>query len=662
MVLLSGLGGPTVSGAGPLQQIAVGPPPLPGGVAAVLRFFFNLPQWFQIAGFVVGVGVAAAMLWILWRSRAVLIRWLMSRPRSVKIGLAAAVAVAALAGAGFSAVSYGYIEHNNGFCTGCHVMTRPFQRFAGSKHDSLSCHACHQQSMFANMRQLYLWVAERPQSIGKHAKVPTRVCAGCHVRGDAKESWQRVASTAGHRVHLESDSSALKNVQCVTCHGLEVHRFVPVDSTCAQSGCHVTVRITLAKMSTQTDAHCALCHRFTADVPLLATRDSARGTLVPRMQQCFSCHQMQAVLAQFDPARDPHRGTCGVCHNPHTQKTAADAAQTCASAKCHADWRSRPFHVGKNHVAVAQNCTLCHVPHDARVDASDCAGCHAAVKQRRGGHGLNPPLPFDTTAALKRVSRLDGGPGDVLARGSPSPGRGGPSALDDPPWPAALHPPAAPAPPPPVVRAAAAADTFPHDRHKKLPCLTCHTSNQRRNRLTFLPPRGCQICHHQAPQTSDCGTCHATAALAVESVTVEVNVAGRPRREHSAGFEHATHKSVRCAACHTTPVSLAPGASVAACAACHDDHHAAGRRCGACHAGGSPDVRAAHAPPVEGHVACDACHPPAVVARLVPDRLLCLTCHTKQTDHYTKQDCTVCHFGASPPSFQHRLRQAGPRS
>src|ERR1041385_9388793 len=96
-------------------------------------------------------------------------------------------------------------------------------------------------------------------------------------------------------------------------------------------------------MSNQTDAHCATCHRFTAEVPVLATRDSARGTLVPGMKQCFSCHQMQAVLAEFDPAKDPHRGTCGMCTNPHTQTQAREAAQTCASAKGQADWPSDPF-------------------------------------------------------------------------------------------------------------------------------------------------------------------------------------------------------------------------------------------------------------------------------------------------------------------------------
>ncbi len=225
------------------QQVAVGQPPLPGGVAAVLRFFFNLPQWFQIAGFIVGVLVALAVLALLWRSRVAIYLWLVSLPRSTKLGLAAGAGVVVLAAAGGGAVSMHYVNHNNGFCTGCHVMNAPFQRFAGSKHDSLECHNCHQQSMFASMRQLYLWVADRPTEIGTHAKVATSVCSSCHVQGNAKEKWQRIASTAGHRTHLESDSSALKNVQCVTCHGMEVHRFVPVNATCAQSGCHARMEI-----------------------------------------------------------------------------------------------------------------------------------------------------------------------------------------------------------------------------------------------------------------------------------------------------------------------------------------------------------------------------------------------------------------------------------
>ena len=648
-----------------LQQIAVGPPPLPGGVAAVLRFFFNVPQWIQIAGFILGVVVAAVVVFYLWRSRAVIVAWLRSRSRGTKISLTAAAAAAVLAFSGFGWVSYDYMEHNNAFCAGCHVMKEPFQRFSGSKHDSLSCHSCHQQSMYANVRQLYLWVAERPQTIGMHAKVPTARCAACHIRGDAKETWQRIASTAGHRTHLESDSSALKNVQCVTCHGVEVHHFVPVDSTCAQSGCHVNVRITLAKMSSQTDLHCTVCHQFTAEVPALATRDSARGTLVPKLRECASCHQMQAILTDFEPARDPHRATCGFCHNPHTQTKPVEAAQTCASAKCHVDWRAQPFHTGRNHAAVGTRCTLCHEPHRARVDASDCAGCHTLVKQRRAGKNLNPPLPFDTTAALRRVSYTPGlapgvslasfrfadpgrQPGE-LAREELHKGKGDGPFFDDPPPGGA-----------PRGGNDAAPDSFPHARHKKLSCITCHTSQSQRSRLTFQPPRGCQICHHQAPKSSACATCHSPAELmAPDSVTVQVTVTGRERRDHPARFDHTKHRDLQCVACHTTPVTLAPDARTATCASCHDDHHARGRRCASCHTGDTPEFRSAHAPPADAHVGCAACHSQPIVAKLVPDRALCVACHAKQSDHYPARECTVCHFGATPEAFRSRLVSAG---
>ncbi len=643
MTLLPGPGMLAFSGAGLLQETTVGPPPLPGGVAAVLRFFFNLPQWIQISGFIVGTLLAAVVVIQLWRRRTAIVAWVLARPRQVKIGLAAAAAVALLGAAGFGTVSWNYMQHDNGFCTGCHIMKAPFQRFAGSKHDSLSCHNCHQQSMFASMRQLYLWVAERPQEIGKHAKVATRVCAGCHVT-DQKEKWRRIATTAGHRTHLESDSSALRGVQCVTCHGFEVHRFVPVNATCAQSGCHVSTEIRLGKMAGQTDLHCVACHQFTADVPLLATRDSAAGTLRPGARQCLGCHEMRAMLADFDPARDPHGQTCGMCHDPHVQTRPADALKSCASAGCHADWRAEPFHTGLPHRKVAQQCTLCHQPHGAKVDASDCAGCHAAVQARTHGRRA-PPLPFDTTKALRRISQ--GG------RFEPEPrGKG-----DAPP------PRAAPAPPSALrFPLTAPLDTFPHDRHRPLACITCHTTRQGGSRLTFTPPRGCQVCHHQAPGTSKCQSCHADSETAApDSVTAVVAVAGHAPRARPIAFRHDRHQTLRCVACHTTPATLDPEPAAATCRACHENHHAAGRNCAFCHAGAGADPRTAHAVLADIHVGCDNCHSEEVVALLTPDRSFCRTCHADKQEHYADRECTICHFLASPDEFRAHLKKDGGR-
>ena len=298
--------------------------PLPGGVATVVRFFFNLPQWVQIAGFALGVLVAAGVVLLLWRRRAAITAWLTTRPKNVKRWLAGAGAVAVLFGVGFSGLSWNYMQHDNGFCTGCHVMGPAYARFTQSEHSQLSCHDCHQQSIVASMRQLYLWVAERPAEIGPHARVATAVCARCHVTGE-KEVWQRIASTAGHRTHLESADPRLAGVQCVTCHATEVHHFAPLDRTCAQGGCHDMNQIALGEMRGQTTLHCTTCHQFTAEVPALATRDSAQGTLTPGARQCFSCHQMRERLAgmEMDPARDPHGGSCGKCHNPGTNTNAS---------------------------------------------------------------------------------------------------------------------------------------------------------------------------------------------------------------------------------------------------------------------------------------------------------------------------------------------------
>ena len=151
--------------------------------------------------------------------------------------------------------------------------------------------------------RLWLWNAQLAEEIGPHAPVPNRVCENCHVTGD-RETWRRIASTAGHRVHLESDSSALAGVQCVTCHGLTVHEFAPASRTCGQAGCHpsTTTGITLAKMADQTTLHCVACHRFTEEVSPLAPRDSAAGTL-PRFAAFCGVLPRRAVVAELVDAQ-----------------------------------------------------------------------------------------------------------------------------------------------------------------------------------------------------------------------------------------------------------------------------------------------------------------------------------------------------------------------
>jgi len=352
--------------------------PLPGGIARIVRFFLDFPQPLQIGGIVVVAVLAVAVGIVVWRRRRPLWAWLTSRPRIVYAWTAGAGVLLVLVGAGGGLWGMNYVEHDNGFCTGCHVMGPAFVRFTASEHSQLECHDCHQQPMTASLRQLYLWVLERPEEIGPHAPVPTGVCARCHVQDDPTEAWQAIAATQGHQVHLTSDSTALADVQCVTCHAPEVHRFAPAEETCGQSGCHrpEDTRIALGTMAeSQTTFHCLGCHEYTAPV-----HDGVPGGgMVPGVGACGGCHEMEPLLRELSPESDPHEGACGMCHNAHTQSVPSDAFATCTSAGCHeAPEAATPFH---RHLrtGVLGQCSSCHSAHGWVVDGSDCRSCHRSL-------------------------------------------------------------------------------------------------------------------------------------------------------------------------------------------------------------------------------------------------------------------------------------------
>ena len=204
----------------------------------------------------------------------------------------------------------------------------------------------------------------------------------------------------------------------------------------------------------------------------------------------------------------------------------------------------------------------------------------------------------------------------------------------------------------------AAADSFPHARHAaKLACLTCHQTGAGHGRLTFEAPRGCNICHHQAPAEARCPSCHRPDNYATpKRVAVTVTVPAREPRARPVDFLHARHASRSCVDCHTTPVTLAPSPAAVQCKDCHSDHHTAGRDCAACHANADP--KSAHKGPEAAHQRCDACHTETTIARLTPTRCFCSTCHVeKATKHHDEKECTVCHFLAEPRVYRSKLRR-----
>ena len=599
----------------------------------IIRWFFSVPQWVQLAGAALAMLVVLVALVLLWRNTRAIGEWLHTRHVTTPMiwkaffGLVGIGLLLAVGGSG--ATFFVYSQNSNQFCLSCHTLhDEVFERFQQSKHHriaNLRCHDCHDEPLVAEMTQVAKWMLLRPERVGPHAPVPRAVCASCHVQRNADSTWQRIIATAGHSVHLSTDTAKRLRIECLSCHGVTAHRFVPVAQTCAQSGCHQQQsQIRLGKMAGQTSLHCTTCHQFTAPVSLTRQIETARAELVPSAHNCLGCHAMQQVLARFVPANDPHKGRCGDCHNPHTQKTPRAAFGTCTTSGCHVRPDTlTPFHRGL-HAAALANCGSCHQAHTWTVRGRACLDCHKNIFNE-------PPKPaFRPTSRSASAAKDLGAPvgrlafsadagalvGAVLATAAVSQSR------------------------------AAGADTarFSHATHRGVACSACHsTTGPTHGAVTLASVRDCERCHHESTVRSlgggrdACLHCHKANTLPAGPQTVTVRTSTTPAPlTRTLPFAHATHSSLACASCHTVPVTLAAAVS---CSECHEQHHAATRDCRTCH-----NALAAHRG-TQVHLGCTGggCHTDRAVSALASTRNVCLSCHVDQVNHKPGRDCGACH-------------------
>lgn len=667
--------GDTIHGPLSVDSIRMDQPPLPGGVARIFRFLFSgVPQWIQIAGVVVGAIVAVVVVTVAWKRRADIIAWLGARSHGYKVALGASVATVLLAAGLVGGWSYNYMMHENDFCSSCHVMRSAFGKFQTSEHSKLQCHACHQQSIFASMKELYYWVLERPDKIPSHSPVPDRICAECHITQQRDSVWKYISATAGHRVHLESDSSALKDVMCVTCHAKEVHAFAPTDLSCSQSGCHEKVKVTLGKMADQTSLHCTTCHEFARPVNETAPVDSSRKELVPFKPQCFACHEMREKLAEQGLDNDPHKARCGECHNPHKQTKAEGAIKSCATSTCHASADTlTAFHRGLGDHAI-DDCTACHKAHSWKVESTNCIDCHKSIFEdrplRRGRlrRTVTPQTPSPgASAKVPQSSRAASSASAPAAAAGTWPGPYMPHA--------SVLPHAAAVPQGTAGRATMRAPGGPSAVGATLEGVDWWDA----------PPAadgGSEELERPASPAAGAPTSairSASSSLARQGVAprTQAGALAPPqqgaRRPSAAPFQHSRHRKLACSTCHSTDRSHGE-LIIRAPASCQGCHHASDERagkCSACHTAG--ELAAPHAVPVtvkvstrqreltrtltfehtrHANLACSSCHADDAARSLVKD---CTGCHV---DHHSVQrDCTSCH--ASPRTEHTRWTHDG---
>lgn len=362
---------------------------LPEGASTLTRALLDRPQEVQWAAVSVGVLLFAAAAFLVLHYRAPILRWLgdLNRAATLALGSLALVLVLGFGLAGWN--GWQMMEHDNAFCTSCHLMHPHIARFYQTKHRRVECHDCHKQSVLSDMRELALWVFERPTSVGEHANtVPNRVCEGCHLPGRApatiaasdprRSGATMIDRSAGHTAHLRS--SRQPGIECVQCHARPTpHVFKASNATCLQAGCHDDIMIKLVKMRDGVhDLRCTQCHDFLR--PTGTIRKPFAGlesSILPIRDQCLGCHPMEQRVKGQNFGSDPHREQCGVCHNPHRQATAQATVASCARGGCHTRVDTvSSFHVGLPAQALAQ-CSACHVAHTWKAKGRVCATCHA---------------------------------------------------------------------------------------------------------------------------------------------------------------------------------------------------------------------------------------------------------------------------------------------
>jgi nitrate/TMAO reductase-like tetraheme cytochrome c subunit len=536
--------------------------------------------------------------------------WYTSLPRGWLVVFSSVVLLVAVGGSVGMYQMYDYVQHDNDFCTTCHLMQEPFNKFDASSHRGLGCKACHRPTMVQRTSMALAQVLERPDSITHHAEVPTETCAECHINGDPEE-WKLVANSAGHRIHLESKDPKLSKIECLSCHGSGIHEFAVAEKTCGQAECHEQTKVKLGKMSNLT-LHCASCHDFNKPVARSVVADSLDGTLTPARNDCFSCHAMRENVARTIPKDEPHKAVCGTCHNPHDQATPGEAVKTCASGGCHQKIDTVTAMHRELSMGALQNCTSCHAAHTWKARADDCGSCHKPEE-------LDQPVK----EPIKRVH--------VSARQQ--------SVFD-----LVLAPTR-------LLIAAVANPPFRHKLHTKVACKTCHESDTGHGVLKITTAADCAGCHHSTENRARCASCHTSNELGGtfrRNVLWKLSVWKEPRTR-ALDFTHTKHAKTECQSCHALSADMR---SPATCNSCHKEHHEAARSCTACHA----DGKTVKEHDRKAHLSCasSGCHSSTVTAPLRTQRNVCLACHSEHVDHEPQGDCASCHMIPKKPKEARR--------
>ncbi len=129
----------------------------------------------------------------------------------------------ALAVLGMAAVSLGafgvvrayqFVEDDPRFCRTCHTMREAWDQWHSGEHREVTCHSCHEADLIGSLRQVLMYVTQRPDEVETHAKVSAATCLNCH-----RPQEETAQADLRHAIGERTD--------CLLCHGQELHRVQP---------------------------------------------------------------------------------------------------------------------------------------------------------------------------------------------------------------------------------------------------------------------------------------------------------------------------------------------------------------------------------------------------------------------------------------------------
>jgi len=423
------------------------------------------------------------------------------------------------------------LPHENQKCGACHAAGLAYKdAHAGRTPENCgACHADPHKGQFGerSCRECHAADAWKPSTYGvpEHArsKFPLELaharakCGACHFESDGVP---RYAGTKKECVACHADAhpnSFRESTGCQECH--------QPDSFAASEKTFDHRKWTgFALDNAHAQSGCAACHARMAEAEPDTRRAFGKIEVhaPATAAQCVNCHS-DAHHGSFKSAKD-----CDECHGTASFSKARESFDHAARAG---------FALVGSHQAM--ECTTCHAPSVARVDAalarSDCTSCHADI------HGQS----FQQTAkgcleCHTQVAWLEGR-----------------ESFDHPRW-----------------------TGFPLEgRHKVAGCESCHSP------LPAGDPSGRRFARARGSQCSDCHADPHGGPFVAGSATACARCHVTSADFHLTLFDHqrdsrfpldATHQRVGCAECHRDWRSQAGGTSFRfqplgiECGDCHD--------------------------------------------------------------------------------------------